>query len=242
MFKPARMPVLALALAQALLLSARECAAAVIIIWGDYTAQHNQRIEVIQGHREWLAIGPKLEHPAQATSAVIDDLDKGIRTQIDYVRKTYTQEAFPQAVEGVNGGDIDAWKPTGRSRRIAGYWCEEYMGIGDSAHWGHLTETECVSKDAAGVAEYEQFSKLMDSMLLKAGYPVQSHRLSGIPLAESGDCCGGPSGSFVTKVESRAVPQSQFEPPPGFVKVSSPVRNRRNHQGAREVNLTSLAY
>lgn len=222
MSRPTRVLLCVLVLSQVLLLCATTRAAAGVIIWKEYTPQRDELIQIIQGHKEWLVRGPIPQHISQAPSAVVDDLDKGIRTQIDYVRKTYTQEPFPEPVAGVNGNGISELKPTGKLRKIAGYSCEEYTGSGDSAHWGHSTEVDCVSKDAPGVAEYNQFTKLLDRLLVDAGYGESPQGISGIPLASTGDCCGGPSGFVVTKIESKAIPPSQFEPPAGFVKVKPP--------------------
>lgn len=221
MSRSTRVLLCALILTQAFLLGAQDSAAGVII-WKEYAPHQDELIQIIQGHREWLIRGPKPQRISRATSAVVDDLDKGIRTQIDYVRKTYTQEPFPEPVASVNGNGISEVKPTGKFRKIAGYSCEEYTGSGDSAHWGRSTEIDCVSKDAPGAAEYNQFTKLLDRLYMDAGYgDVSFHGISGIPLASTTDCCGGPSGFVVTKIESRAIPASQFEPPAGFEKVKS---------------------
>ena len=165
----------------------------------------------------------------------IDDLDRGLRTHIDYTTRSYTEDSFPEPpLEGVNGIGIGKLKPTGRRRKIAGYSCEEYRGSGESAHWGVSTEVDCISTDAPGVAEFDQVINLLRPLYQKAGYSdftretldypdfvpyAPPHGVSGIPLESLIDCCGGLSGYAVTRIELRNIPASAFEPPAGFMKM-----------------------
>jgi hypothetical protein len=119
-------------------------------------------------------------------------------------------------------------KPTGRLRKVAGYSCEDYMGTADSAHWGPLTEVDCVSHDAPDVQEYNQFMSLLNRLYVAAGYSDGSLRadypgvgspqgIDGVPLET--DPPGPLVGYVVKRIESREIPASQLEVPAGFVRV-----------------------
>jgi len=218
----------AVALSVAFLLRA-QAATAGVIVWKEAPG-HDHVIEIVQGHKEWLARGPGPLDISYVREAVVDDLDKGIRTSIDYLRKTYfVEKPFPVPVDGAgpNPFNIGKLKPTGRFRKVAGYSCEEYTGSGESAHWGHSTEVDCVSKSAPGVLEYDQFMKLLNRLYVAAGYSDGSYGnnypgfgspqgIDGISLETVSSTV---QGFIVTKIESRTIPASQFEVPTGFVQM-----------------------
>jgi hypothetical protein len=224
-------------LLQALLLLAAQDSHAGVILWleGGPTSDgiettRDHEIEIIQGHKGWLfSSGQQFEEISQATYAVVDDLDKGIRTQIDYRHKKYSiEKPFPSPVDGAGGQPVGVGelKPTGKHRKIAGYSCEEYMGARVSAHFGPLTEVDCVSHDAPGVREYNQFMILLNRLYEDAGYSDGSlggaypgiwspQGIDDIPLET--DPPGARVGYVVKRIESREIPASQFEVPAGFV-------------------------
>jgi hypothetical protein len=224
------------ALSGTLLLNAQAVHAGVII-WQEQEGGnwHDYLIEIIQGHKEWLALSTKPQDISHVMSAEVDDLDKGVRTSIYYTRKTFSVEKpFPDPVDGAgpNPFGIGELKPTGRFRKIAGYSCEEYEGSGDSAHWGHTTEVDCVSKDAPGVAEYNEFMKILNQRYLAAGYDDGSYPnnypsfgsprgIDGILLESTLDAVA----FVVRKIEYRVIPASQFEVPAGFVRMKPSVAN-----------------
>ena len=153
------------------------------------------------------------------------DLDKRIRTRIDYTTKSYSEDTFPEApVEVMNPINIGKLKPTGRRKKVAGYWCDEYRGSGESTHWGISTEVDCLSADAPGVAEYNQFQDLLRRVYTKAGYWYDDDMpdflapdgLNGIVLEH---ILSGREGFTVTHIESRKIPASAFEAPAGFMKM-----------------------
>src|SRR5277367_3401947 len=70
-----RVLLCAVALAGASLLSARASRAGVIV-WQQETPGDEHAVEMIQGHRAWLARGPESLDTARLTFAVVDDLDQ----------------------------------------------------------------------------------------------------------------------------------------------------------------------
>ena len=193
-------------------------------------------IEIIQRHRiRWGPLVEPQDVSCRASFVDIDDLDRGLRTHIDYTTRSYTEDALPEPpLEGVNGIGIGKLKPTGRRRKIAGYSCEEYRGSGESAHWGVSTEVDCISTDAPGVAEFDQVINLLRPLYQKAGYSdftrdtldypdfvpyAPPHGVSGIPLESLIDCCGGLTGYAIIRIELKNIPASAFEPPAGFMKM-----------------------
>jgi len=232
--------LVSLFLVQALLLLAAQDSHAGVIIWLELsptiegeTPHRDHLIEIIQGHNRWLSnSGQQFQPISQATYATVDDLDKGVRTNIIYWHKKYSVEKpFPTRVDGSAAGNpvgVGELKPTGRLRKVAGYSCEDYMGTGESAHWGPLTEVDCVSHDAPDVQEYNQFMSLLNRLYVAAGYSDGSLRadypgvgspqgIDGVPLET--DPPGPLVGYVVKKIESREIPASQFKVPAGFVRV-----------------------
>ena len=67
-----------------------------VIIWREGPGRgpngRQYLIEIIQGHREWLALSDEPQEISHVMGAVVDDLDKRVRTSIDYRRKTYFVE------------------------------------------------------------------------------------------------------------------------------------------------------
>ena len=230
--------LVSLFLVQALLLLAAQDSHAGVIIWLERsptiegeTPHRDHLIEIIEGHKRWLSnSGQRFQPISQATYATVDDLDKGVRTNIIYWDKKYSVEKpFPTPVDGAGGSPlgIGVLKPTGRLRKVAGYSCEDYMGTRDSAHWGPLTEVDCVSHDAPDVHEYNQFMSLLNRLYVAAGYSDGSLRadypgvgspqgIDGIPLET--DPPGPLVGYVVKRIEARKIPASQFEVPAGFVR------------------------
>jgi uncharacterized protein DUF4412 len=234
----ARVLVTLFLLVQALLLLAPQDSHAGVVIWLELSPafeggkqRRDHLIEIIQGHKRWLfRSGEQFQPISQATDAVVYDLDKGVRTNIVYWDKKYSVEKpFPTPVDGGGGNPVGVGelKPTGRLRKVAGYSCEDYTGTDESAHWGHLTELDCVSHDAPDVQEYNQFMSLLNRLYVAAGYSDGSLRadypgvgspqgIDGIPLET--DPPGPLVGYVVKKIESREIPASQFEVPAGFVR------------------------
>ncbi len=204
-----------------------------VIIWQEEPSGpngHEYLLEIIQGHKEWLASGTEPQEISHVMGAVVDDLDKRARITIDYRRKLYyVENPFPEEVgDQVNPRNVDDFKPTGKVRKIAGYSCEEYIGTGDSARWGRVTEVFCVSKDAPGLREYAEFMNLLNRIYVAAGFVDGSYGNEypglGYPLGISGIilASGRERGWVVTKIESRKVPERQFEVPAGFVRKQPP--------------------
>jgi hypothetical protein len=226
-----------LLLFQILFLLTAQDSHAGVIVWLELSPQiegGTQRtdhlIEIIQGHKKWLFdSGERFQPISQATYAAVDDLDKGVRTNISYGRKTYSVEApFPNPVDGAGPQPIGIGelKPTGRFRKVAGYSCEEYLGSRETAHWGHSTEVVCVSHDAPGVQEYSQFMRLLNRLFVTAGYDDGSfgnefpdigspQGIDGVPLEVA---LTGRVGFAVKRIESKEIPATQFEVPAGFVR------------------------
>jgi hypothetical protein len=205
----------AFVLSAALLLCPQRSIAGVIVE-KEFTPNHEHLIHFIQGHREKLIRWPKGE---QTSLAVVDDLDKGIRTYIDYARKCYYQEPFPE--ENVTHLDDDPvdFKPTGVRRKIAGYRCDEYRASGESSHRGEWTESECVSNEPPGAVEYNQFEELLGRQYARVGFESPGYEPKGVQLAGATSDGFGTSGEVVTRIESKVIPSSEFEPPAEFVRV-----------------------
>ncbi len=100
----ARVLVSLFLLVQALLLTAAQDSHAGVIIWLEQsptieggTPRRNHLIEIIQGHKRWLSnSGQQFQPISQARYATVDDLDKGVRTNIIYWDKKYSVEKpFP---------------------------------------------------------------------------------------------------------------------------------------------------
>lgn len=186
------------------------------------------RIEIIQGHKERTGpmvpkeLGWSLPSYCREPRAVVDDLDKDIEIIIDYDARSYYQKPFFGNSEGLlNLTTLEKWKATSRRRKIAGYWCEGYVGSAESAKWGHMSGTECVSQEAPGVAEYNEFAALLDKMLAENG-SANGYGPRGVVLQDMEDCCAGPVEWVVTKIQSKPIPAKVFEPPAGFVKIQPP--------------------
>ena len=222
-----------------ILLVRAQAAPAGVIIWQEATGPNRPEylITIIQGHKEWLALAPAPQDISHVMSAAVDDLDAGVRTTIYYRDKIYfVEKPFPTPVEDMNPIYTGELKPNGKFQKIAGYSCEEYWGSGESTHWGYSTELDCFSKVAPGVAEYNQFMALLNRRYRDAGYINASwgnnfpgfgypEGMTGILLESVFD--GGPGRVAVTKIESRAVPATQFEIPAGFVRMRHTVRHQR---------------
>jgi hypothetical protein len=226
---PIRSLLCVFALSGAFLVGAH-AASAGVIIWEEerFPSRNAYLIEIIQGHKEWLAWGYQPQHISHALGAIVYDLDHRVRTQIDYRRKVYyIEKPYPPEVgDEVNARYVGNFKPTGKFRKIAGYSCEEYVGTGDSAHWGHQTDVHCVSKDAPGLREYTEYMNLLNRLYEGAcfvdgsygqNFPSLGYLLgiNGIILASGPD---PDLGFVVTKIESTRVPESQFEVPAGYVR------------------------
>jgi hypothetical protein len=232
----ARVLVSLFLLFQALLLLAAQDSQAGVILWLEQgptfqgtEKRRNHLIEIIQGHKRWLFLsGQQFEEISHATDADVDDLDKGARTHIDYRDKKYSiEKPFPRPVDSWQPLEVGELKPTGRFRKLAGYSCEEYKGTGESAHWGPLTEVDCVSHDAPGAQEYNQFMSRLNRVYEDAGYSGGSleadypgfgspEGIDGVPLETARPF---PAVGYVVKrIESREIPASQFAVPKGFVR------------------------
>jgi hypothetical protein len=92
---------------------------------------------------------------------------------------------------------------------------------------------------APGVAEYNQFMKLLNRRYRDAAYGDASYGnnypgfgspegMNGIPLESTLENYGRAVGIVVTKIESRAIPPSQFEVPAGFVIVRPSIHYQHN--------------
>ena len=84
-----------------------------VIIWREGPGRgangHEYLIEIIQGHKEWLAFGPEPLHISHVMGAVVDDLDKRVRTTIDYRRRAYyVEKPFPPDVGDVEESRVAA--------------------------------------------------------------------------------------------------------------------------------------
>jgi hypothetical protein len=213
-----------------------EAAVAGVIIEKKYTQVVNPgdgdcpSIAIIQGHKERTGpmvpkeLGWSLPSECRGTWAVVDDHDKDIEIIIDYDARSYYQKPFFGNSEGLlnpTTGDLNKWRATGKRRKIAGYWCDGYEGSLESAHWGHMTGTECVSQEAPGVAEYNEFAALWDKMFAENDF-VKGNGPKGVVLQAMGDCCAGPVEWVVTKIQSKRIPAKFFEPPAGFVEIKPP--------------------
>jgi len=195
-----------------------------VIIEKEFTPNHEHLIHFIQGHREKLIRWPKGEH---TSLAVVDDLDKGIRTYIDYARKSYYQAPFPKEDGAQFDNDQVDFKPTGMRRQIVGYRCDEYSASGESPRRGEWTESECISNELPGAAEYNQFEELLRRQYARVGFESPGHEPKGVPLAGETIDGFGTSGEVVTRIESKVIPSGEFEPPVEFVRVNrAPGANR----------------
>lgn len=223
-------------LVQTLLLVTARNSRAGVIIWLEEgpsieggKPRRDHLIEVIQGHKEWLfSTGQQFQPISRATDAVVEDLDKGVRTDIFYSDKKYSVwKPWPTPYTGGHPHGVGELKPTGRFHKVAGYSCEDYMGTGESTLWGPMTEVDCVSHDAPGVQEYNQFMSLLNRLYEAANYSDGSffndypgvgspQGIDGIPLETDGP--GPVVGYVVKRIESREIPASQFEVPAGFVQ------------------------
>ena len=121
-----------------------QAAPAGLIIWqkekGEF--RHDHLIEIIQGHKEWLALSSEPHNISHVVSADVVDLDTGVSTTMFYKSKIYfVEKPFPMPIDADTSAiSIGELKPTGRFRKIAGYSCEEYVGSGESNKWGRSTE------------------------------------------------------------------------------------------------------
>jgi Domain of unknown function (DUF4412) len=99
---------------------------------------------------------------------VITDLDKGLTYEIQRKEKTYFLVPFPPSGQAAAQLALSAakveYKRTGKSRKLNGYNCEEYTGIGTSK-LATFRVSECVSSTVPGAKEISAFEKLMNSKL-----------------------------------------------------------------------------
>jgi hypothetical protein len=216
-------------LSSTLLLSPKVSVAGVIVET-EYPGPDGYRlIEIIQGHTEKVATvyTPDRKDPLTLVkgSSVWDvyDLDKGTDTEIDYADKSYDVRPYPGSDNPSPNGP-ENFKPTGKRRKAAGYWCYEYgASMGSARFYGNWTDFECVSNDPPGATEYNQFEKLQKSLLVKAGFDSPGYEPDGFVLDSRSEGDDGDSeGPRIILIESKPILPAEFEPPAGFVKEKSP--------------------
>jgi hypothetical protein len=205
----------------------RLCYAGVVVVtdYSDY-----KLVDFIQGHRERSVMVP----PSDKRDSVailkddggfdeIFDLDKGTDTELDFAEKKYRVTEYPP--DDPTGPESEFFKPTGKRRKVLGYWCEEYRADVDSAKFGKRTDIECISSEPPGAKEYIEYEKLAKSKILQRSEPVQAglespgYEPEGFVLwSQYEDYDGVHEGPDITLIKRAELSPSVFEPPPGFTK------------------------
>jgi hypothetical protein len=163
-------------LCSTLLLCPKLSVAGVIVETEDPGPEHQRTIKFIQGHRMKVgdASASSPTDPFKLLKSVdrwtIYDLDKGTDTEVDYAEKSYVVMPYPGEDNPAPTAVTENYRPTGKRRKVSGYWCKEYSAKAVSAKFGEWTDFECVSNDPPGAKEYNEFEKLDNSKLVNAGY------------------------------------------------------------------------
>lgn len=191
-----------------------------------------------------------------AHNEVIMDLDQGRMYVVNAAGKSYLEIPYPPhglffgAAHGKTGLEF---RKLGKSRKIAGYTCEEYTGSRRN-RFNEITVTECVSKDAPGASEFARFEKLEVAKLKATGSAPSGDIPAGIPLSsvritrrlppdltrlsadrrkqvklEFSKLKPVTTTTLVSKVEEKKLPASTFEIPAGFTVQKFGIPNTMMH-------------
>jgi hypothetical protein len=206
-----------------------QLSAAGVIVETEYSGSDGYKlIELIQGHREKSAAVFSKPEPKDPLTLVkgttvwdIIDLDKGTDTEIDYAKKSYHVTPYP--TENPWPPEPEVFRPTGKHRKVFGYWCDEFIASVDSAKFGKRTDIECVSSQPPGAKEYIEFEKLGTSKSVKAGTVSHGYEPDGFVLdSRTEDYDGDNEGPRITLIKSMRISPSEFEPPAGFAMDKDP--------------------
>jgi hypothetical protein len=211
-----------------LLLCPKLSVAGVIVETEDLSPAPQRTIKFIQGHRMKVgdASASSPTDPIKLLKSIdrwtIFDLDKGTSTEIDYAQKSYVVTPYPGEDNPAPTVVTENYSPTGKRRKVAGYWCKEYSAKAESAKFGEWTDFECVSSDPPGAKEYDEFEKLDNSKLVKAGYAPPGYQPDGFVLDSRTEGDESAPGERIILIESKPIAPAELEPPAGFVKDKDP--------------------
>lgn len=173
------------ALASALILLCAQVAVAGVVIQekeistGGPQHQSAQRTVMVQGNKEKLITPPHV---------FIIDLDHGVMYMLDEARKTYGEMPFPPsgiAAQLIGGPAVHTtnFARNGKSRTIAGYKCDEYVGSGRYMMADYHI-VRCVSAKAPGAKEFNAFQEAMLAKLKAVSGGLPAKLPAGVPLVE----------------------------------------------------------
>ncbi len=196
---------------------------------------------MVQGQREKIA---------RDAFTVIFDLDKRMMLLIDPKQKVYREIPIPGTglARGMPPGApsrLLTYAKSGAQQKVAGYTCDEYTGSG-TAGPRQISMVGCFSDSAPGAKEFTAFVKALESKAGAAAKQGGAALPQGIPLTtkmtikfvvpaglspeqskKAEEMSKRPpivATTSVTKIESRSIPDSEFEPPSGFTKSEIPAR------------------
>lgn len=162
---------------------------------------------------------------------VIARFDKGLMWTVNNKNKTYIETTFEQINEqmknlpvGAEGlGDVNVEK-TADTEKINDYNCTKYL-----VSFAGITSEQWVTKDIKNYQEFKNINKKMaevfgNNPLMGGGAALkQFEKIDGFPVKT---VAGGGGGfkmtTSVTKIESSALPENEFELPEGYTKQALP--------------------
>ena len=200
----------AAALAALLMLAGTGLASAGVVVSEEQTVDQGngkpmtQNVTVmVQGNKQRTAVGD---------NAMILDLDKGTRTVINSACKAYVQMPFPPSIPNQGAMPPVAFKKTGGHQKIAGYSCDEYVGVTKSGG-NESTINGCFSNSAPGASDFASFNRAM------------AQKVKGTPMALTGDVPEGVPLKIdsTTKITHFSMPGMS---PEQAAKVAEMLKNR----------------
>jgi Domain of unknown function (DUF4412) len=192
---------------------------------GTGTPSTNKITVMVQGNKQKYVIG-------DGQQASITDLDKGTRMMVSNARKMYVEMPFPpknMMTPAGNNKSALSFKKTGGQEKIAGYSCEDYVGIGSLGE-NEMTVNGCFSNTAPGAANFTAFQKTMTAKVKGTPMALMSDTPPGIPLKidtnlkqKSGGHAPITTHMTVTKVTQQDLPAGNFQAPKDYTKQQMPM-------------------
>lgn len=240
--------VMAAALGLTSLLVAGGRASAGVVITERETTQYpgGKRTETIR-----MMVQGNKQRTVTSRTAIVTDLDRGITLVIDPATRSYFETPFPPHSEGISPAAVNSlygltFRPTGKTRKLLGFTCDEYEAKGTVM--GNRTRVVgCFSKSAPGASEIVAFQRTMSEKLNASAIKPAKNAPTGVPLSSRSTTWPSPpplpgmspeqaaamqkqaaksppvvSDTVVTAIAVKHLPPSTFEAPASYTRRSMP--------------------